>query len=113
MDCCYNDQYTPGAQNVPQCFYPANAEIDAYFQTILNAEGMLPTPFATDIGCCHTLWLISAILNGFAFVAQMNVLSLLRLIDAYASHYFQSKRVPSLMCRISRHPRLYKPFRGV
>ena len=41
-DCCYNEKDTPGAQDAPQCYYPANAEIDAYHQNTIIAEGMVP-----------------------------------------------------------------------
>ena len=37
--CCFNEHYNPIAQLGPKCFYPANAEISAYFQDSINAQG--------------------------------------------------------------------------
>ena len=37
--CCFNEHYNPIAQLGPKCFYPANAEISAYFQDSIHAQG--------------------------------------------------------------------------
>ena len=59
-DCCYNERYTPGAQDAPECYYPANAEIDAYFQTTMTAEGEVPCIFCQTPTLLPYKWLLSA-----------------------------------------------------
>ena len=49
--CCFNEHYSPIAQLGPKCFYPANAEISAYFQDSINAQGQ---HLAAASGCRMT-----------------------------------------------------------
>ena len=52
-DCCYNEKNNPGAQEEPQCYYPANAEIDAYFQTAMIAQGIVPCILCRSLAVSH------------------------------------------------------------